>query len=69
MFVVDGTPIDNETGNSLDAVPGRGVVAFGNAAMDINPSDIASVTVLTVATASALYVRGAADEYRVHGYV
>ncbi|MGB0274459.1 MAG: SusC/RagA family TonB-linked outer membrane protein [Flavobacteriaceae bacterium] len=55
LFVVDGTPIDNETGNSLDAVTGRGGVDFGNAAMDINPSDIASVSVLKGAAASALY--------------
>jgi TonB-linked SusC/RagA family outer membrane protein len=55
LFVVDGTPIDNETGNSLDAQTGRGGVDFGNAAMDINPSDIASVSVLKGAAASALY--------------
>ena len=34
---------------------GRGGVDFGNAAMDINPSDIASVSVLKGAAASALY--------------
>jgi hypothetical protein len=43
---VDGTPIDNETGNSLNAETGRGGVDFGNAAMDINPSSIASVSLL-----------------------
>jgi hypothetical protein len=46
LFVVDGTPIDNETGNSLNAETGRGGVDFGNAAMDINPSSIASVSIL-----------------------
>lgn len=55
LFVVDGTPIDNETGNSLNAETGRGGVDFGNAAMDINPSSIASVSVLKGAAASALY--------------
>ena len=62
LFVVDGTPIDNETaGNSRinsqsrDTESGRGGVDFGNAAMDINPSDIASVSVLKGAAASALY--------------
>ena len=55
LFVVDGTPIDNETGNSRDTVTGRGGVDFGNAAMDINPNDIASVSVLKGAAASALY--------------
>ena len=53
--MVDGTPIDNATGNSTDMQTGRGGVDFGNAAMDINPSDIASVSVLKGAAASALY--------------
>ena len=43
LFVVDGTPIDNSTGNSTSMQTGRGGVDFGNAAMDINPSDIESV--------------------------
>lgn len=59
LFVVDGTPIDNETGNNVEpeheTQSGRGGVDFGNAAMDINPSDIASVSVLKGAAASALY--------------
>lgn len=55
LFVVDGTPIDNQTGNSRDMREGRGGVDFGNAAMDINPDDIASVSVLKGAAASALY--------------
>jgi TonB-linked SusC/RagA family outer membrane protein len=55
LFVVDGTPIDNATGNSSSTVTGRGGVDFGNAAMDINPNDIASVSVLKGAAASALY--------------
>ena len=55
LFVVDGTPIDNSTGNSSDNNAGRGGVDFGNAAMDINPEDIASVSVLKGAAASALY--------------
>lgn len=55
LFVVDGTPIDNETGNSWNMERGRGGVDFGNAAMDINPDDIASISVLKGAAASALY--------------
>jgi len=55
LFVVDGTPIDNSTGNSDDNNTGRGGVDFGNAAMDINPNDIESVSVLKGAAASALY--------------
>ena len=61
LFVVDGTPIDNETGNSSSTVTGRGGVDFGNAAMDINPEDIASVSVLKGAAASALYGSRAAN--------
>ena len=55
LFVIDGTPIDNLTGNSRDNNTGRGGVDFGNAAMDINPNDIESVSVLKGAAASALY--------------
>lgn len=55
LFVIDGTPIDNETGNNGSTLTGRGGVDFGNAAMDINPEDIASVSVLKGAAASALY--------------
>lgn len=55
LFVIDGTPIDNETGNDGSTERGRGGVDFGNAAMDINPNDIESVSVLKGAAASALY--------------
>lgn len=55
LFVVDGTPIDNETGNSRAMQRGGGGVDFGNAAMDINPNEIASVSILKGAAASALY--------------
>jgi TonB-linked SusC/RagA family outer membrane protein len=55
LFVIDGTPIDNETGNNGSTLRGGGGVDFGNAAMDINPADIASVSVLKGAAASALY--------------
>ena len=51
LFVVDGTPIDNTTTN-LD---GGGGVDWGNTAADLDPNDIASMTVLKGATASALY--------------
>jgi TonB-linked SusC/RagA family outer membrane protein len=61
LFVVDGTPIDNETGNDRSTVNGRGGVDFGNAAMDINPNDIESVSVLKGSAASALYGSRAAN--------
>jgi TonB-linked SusC/RagA family outer membrane protein len=48
LFIVDGVPFDNSTytGGGYD---------FGSAAADINPDDIASVSVLKGAAASALY--------------
>ena len=55
LFVVDGTPISNSTPNSAEVSAGQGGFDYGNAAMDINPEDIASVSVLKGAAASALY--------------
>ncbi len=57
LFVVDGIPVNN---NSLinftnDAAAGFQEVDFGNGAMDINPDDIASVSVLKGPGAAALY--------------
>lgn len=55
LFVVDGVPFDNANNNTLDQTTGRGGYDYGNAAADINPDDIESVTVLKGAAASALY--------------
>jgi TonB-dependent SusC/RagA subfamily outer membrane receptor len=55
LFVVDGVPFDNSTPNTTDQRTGRGGYDYGNAAADINPDDIQSVTVLKGAAASALY--------------
>ena len=57
LFVVDGIPINN---NSIinftnDAAAGFQEVDFGNGAMDVNPDDIASITVLKGPSAAALY--------------
>lgn len=50
LFVIDGIPIDNnEYGN------GTGGVSRSNRAIDINPNDIASLTVLKGAAATVLY--------------
>ncbi|HEK19961.1 MAG: SusC/RagA family TonB-linked outer membrane protein [Mucilaginibacter sp. 44-25] len=52
LIVVDGLPIDNSSitgGGSLSSVD------FGNRGNDINPDDIASVTVLKGPAAAALY--------------
>ena len=52
LYVIDGVPMSNGVGgyqglnNSID---------FGNAAADINPDDIESITVLKGASATALY--------------
>ncbi len=50
LFVVDGMPIDNDTyGNAVDGLDNS------NRAIDINPNDIASMTVLKGPSATALY--------------
>ena len=55
LFVVDGMPISNSTGNSSNIARGRGGYDYGNAAMDINPEDIEKISVLKGAAATALY--------------
>lgn len=50
LFVVDGVPIDNSTNESAGRARG-----MSNRAIDINPNDIASVSVLKSAPATALY--------------
>ncbi len=55
LFVVDGVPFDNANNNSANQRTGRGGFDYGNAAADINPDDIESITVLKGAAASALY--------------
>lgn len=55
LFVVDGTPIDNSNYNSDDQGAGNGGRDYGNAAQDINPDDIESISVLKGPSASALY--------------
>ena len=55
LFVIDGVPFDNSNTNTANQRTGRGGYDYGNAAADINPDDIASITVLKGAAASALY--------------
>jgi len=54
---VDGTPINNSTvfNSTNEAAAGFQEVDFGNGAMDINPNDIESVSVLKGPSAAALY--------------
>ncbi len=56
LFVIDGVPIDNsESGNDVDGVD------QSNRAIDINPNDIESLTVLKGPAATALYGLRAAN--------
>lgn len=66
LFVVDGVPINNETyfNNAIENSSGQGSwaeVDWGNGAAEINPNDIADVTVLKGSTAAALYGSRAAN--------
>jgi TonB-linked SusC/RagA family outer membrane protein len=61
LFVVDGTIISNSNTNTTDQRTGRGGYDYGNAAMDINPEDIESISVLKGAAATALYGSRAAN--------
>lgn len=65
LFVIDGVPFNNANNNNnnntsigttqLNQKSGGGGYDYGNAAADINPDDIESITVLKGAAASALY--------------
>lgn len=58
LFVVDGTPIANDSFSPNNDGAGRD---YGNLASDINPDDIESVSVLKGPTAAALYGNRAAN--------
>lgn len=59
LYIVDGVYIDNSNFNPPDG--SEDVSDFGNAAMDIDPSDIESVNVLKGPNAAALYGSRAAN--------
>ncbi len=61
LFVVDGTPIDNSNFNSEETEKANGGIDYGNAAQDLNPDDIASISVLKGPSAAALYGSRAAN--------
>jgi TonB-linked SusC/RagA family outer membrane protein len=61
LFVVDGIPVNNSTGNDSGQRTGRSGYDYGNAASDINPNDVESVNVLKGAAATALYGSRAAN--------
>lgn len=58
LFIIDGVPINNSAAFSVDLNNGTD---FGNRANDINPDDVASVTILKGASGTALYGSRAAN--------
>lgn len=54
LFVIDGVPVANSL-NNLRSMGDRNEVDYGNAISDINPADIASISVLKGPSAAALY--------------
>jgi len=61
LFVIDGVPVSNASANTANQSTGRAGYDYGNAASDINPDDVASMTVLKGAAATALYGSRAAN--------
>ncbi|WP_422361881.1 SusC/RagA family TonB-linked outer membrane protein [Reichenbachiella sp.] len=59
LFIVDGVPVNNSNNNNGGVLTGS--VDGGNAINDINPEDIASVSILKGASAAALYGSRAAN--------
>jgi TonB-linked SusC/RagA family outer membrane protein len=61
LFVVDGVPMNNYNANNAGQRTGRSGFDYGNPASDINPTDIANISVLKGAAATALYGSRAAN--------
>ena len=61
LFVIDGIPIDNSNTNNQGQLTGRNGYDYGSSASDIDPNNIASISVLKGAAASALYGSRAAN--------
>ena len=61
LFVIDGVPLDNSITNTNTQIDGGGGYDYGNAASDINPDDIESMSVLKGSAATALYGSRAAN--------
>ncbi len=62
LFIVDGIPIDNTAaGNGESRNRGYGGYDYGNAASDIDPNNIESISVLKGPNAAALYGSRAAN--------
>ena len=61
LFVVDGVPVNNDNTNNAGQLTGRNGYDYGNAASDIDPNDIESMSVLKGAAATSLYGSRAAN--------
>ncbi|MCB0631736.1 MAG: SusC/RagA family TonB-linked outer membrane protein [Saprospiraceae bacterium] len=63
LFIVDGVPINNntDTRTSTSGIADNMNLDYGNGAAEINPDDIASISVLKGANATALYGSRAAN--------
>ena len=55
LFVIDGIPIDNSIDGRVGTLTDQGGFDYGSPISDLNPEDIASVTVLKGPNAAALY--------------
>ena len=64
LYIIDGVPVNNEYSNANStsaATNATRTIDFGNAASDINPDDIESISVLKGAAATSLYGSRAAN--------
>jgi TonB-linked SusC/RagA family outer membrane protein len=64
LYIIDGVPVNNEyssANSTAAATSATRTVDFGNAASDINPDDIESISVLKGAAATSLYGSRAAN--------
>lgn len=55
LFVIDGVPVNNNNSNSGSQQAGGGGYDYGSPISDLNPDDVASITILKSAAATALY--------------
>lgn len=61
LFIVDGIPVSNANVTTASQASSNGGFDYGNAIRDLNPEDIASLTVLKGPNAAALYGSRAAN--------
>lgn len=62
LFVIDGIPVDNETGDArVSASSNHDNLDYGNISANINPEDVESIEILKGPNAAALYGSRAAN--------